>query len=299
MDDGVSTATPGGTVIYTIVASNAGPDIDPAVTVTDTFPPALSGCSVTSVAVGGATGNDPGPTAGQLADSGISLPPGSSVTYTATCTFGTSPGPTLVNTATVTGVDNDPNTTNNTATDTDAVGASLAATKTASGAPYVAGGTVTYTIVLTNGGGDQADNPGPELVDVLPSGLALVSASASSGTLVSDVPTNSVTWNGSIPAGGTVTITIQATILPGAVGKTLANQASIAFDANGDGTNETAGLTDDPTVAGGPGATLIQVAGQSVVEIPTLAPPGLAMLLLALATAGLLRLRRRLDCGSR
>jgi len=293
VDDGATTATPGGTVTYTIIASNAGPDIDPAVTVTDTFPPALSGCSITSVAAGGATGNDPGPTAGPLADSGISLPPGSSVTYTATCTLGTSPGPTLANTATVTGSVSDPNATNNSATDTDAVGASLTATKTASGAPYVVGGTVTYTIVLTNGGGDQADNPGPELVDVLPPGLALVSASASSGTLVSDVPTNSVTWNGGIPAGGTVTIIIQATILPGAVGKTLANQASIAFDANGDGTNEAAGVTDDPTVAGGPDATLIQVARQSVVEIPTLGPVGLALLLLALATAALLVLRRR------
>ena len=65
------------------------------------------------------------------------------------------------------------------------------------------GGTVTYTVTLTNTGpGAQGDNPGNEFTDVLPAHLALVSATATSGTAVANVGTNTVTWNGSIPAGG-------------------------------------------------------------------------------------------------
>ena len=76
----------GATVTYTIVASNAGPSTPTDVTVSDNFPATLTGCSTTSVANGGATGNDPGPILGNLADGGITLPPGADVTYTASCT---------------------------------------------------------------------------------------------------------------------------------------------------------------------------------------------------------------------
>ena len=40
--DGVTSATPGGSVTYSIVASNAGPSDDPTVSVTDTFPADLT-----------------------------------------------------------------------------------------------------------------------------------------------------------------------------------------------------------------------------------------------------------------
>ena len=52
--DGVTTATPGGSVTYTIVASNAGPDPAPSSTVADTFPAALT-CTWTSAGAGGGT----------------------------------------------------------------------------------------------------------------------------------------------------------------------------------------------------------------------------------------------------
>ena len=78
-----------------------------------------------------------------------------------------------------------------------------------------------------------------------------MSATATSGTAVANVGTNTVTWNGSIPAGGSVTFTINATILPAAAGTTVSNQGTIAFDGDGNGTNEQSGQTDDP---GKPGA---------------------------------------------
>src|SRR5262249_1048778 len=76
----------------------------------------------------------------------------------------------------------------------------VSATKTVSGT-FNPGGTITYTVTLTNGSGQaQLDNPGPEFNDVLPSSLTLVSATATSGTAVAAVATNTVTWNGSIAA---------------------------------------------------------------------------------------------------
>ncbi len=64
------------------------------------------------------------------------------------------------------------------------MGSGVSGTKTVSGT-FAVGNTVTYVITLTNSGpGPQADNPGNELTDVLPAGLALVSATATAGTAV-------------------------------------------------------------------------------------------------------------------
>jgi uncharacterized repeat protein (TIGR01451 family) len=120
--DGVTITVQGNQLVYTIVASNAGPDANPAVTVADTFPAQLGGCSTTSVAAGGATGNDPGPTSGNFSDSAINLPVGATVTYTATCNVvGTAPG-SVSTTATISSsAVADPTPGNNSATDTDTI----------------------------------------------------------------------------------------------------------------------------------------------------------------------------------
>jgi uncharacterized repeat protein (TIGR01451 family) len=116
--DGVTSADPGGTVTYTIVAANAGPFADPAVAVADNFPAELT-CTYTSVAAGGATGNTASGS-GDIADT-LSMPSGSSVTYTAGCTISVTATGTLSNTATVTGSLTDPTPGNDSATDDDTV----------------------------------------------------------------------------------------------------------------------------------------------------------------------------------
>jgi fimbrial isopeptide formation D2 family protein len=118
--------------------------------------------------------------------------------------------------------------------------------------PFVAGASITYTVTLTNTGTfAQGDNAGNEFTDVLPSTLTLVSASASSGTTVATLGTNTVTWDGAIAAdGGTVTITIQATIKADTTGQ-VSNQGTLSYDADANGTNDASRLTDDP---GHPGA---------------------------------------------
>jgi|CXWL01.1.fsa_nt_gi uncharacterized repeat protein (TIGR01451 family) len=299
--DGVTSVTAGASTTYTITASNAGPSAATGATVADTFPAALT-CNWTCVGAGGGTCTAAG--SGNINDT-VNLPAAGSVTYTASCTISGSATGTISNTATVAapaGV-TDPTPGNDSATDVDAVlaapGANVSGTKTASGGPFNSGGTVTYTVTLTNSGtGAQADNPGNEFVDVLPASLALVSATATSGTAVATVGTNTVTWNGSLAPSASVTITITATILPAAAGTTVNNQGTASYDSDGNGANDGTAQTDDPTVVGANNPTPINVTGTPTAVIPTLDEVGFFALLLLLASAGVVAVRRRGIAGS-
>jgi uncharacterized repeat protein (TIGR01451 family) len=157
-------------------------------------------------------------------------------------------------------------------------GAGISGTKTVAG-NTIPGGAITYTIVLSNAGpGSQADNPGDEFVDVLPAQVTVDAVSASSGTVTEAGGT--VSWNGAIAAGGSVTITIDATVGAGAFGQ-IDNQGTINFDSDGDGTNDASTVTDDPAVAGQADPTGFLIAR----TIPTLGTIGLILLALGLLAA--------------
>ena len=189
--DGVTTATAGGSLTYTIVASNAGPSSVTGATVADSFPGVLT-CTWTCVGADGGTCIAAG--SGNINDT-VNLPVAGSVTYSAACTISPSATGSLISIATVTapaGV-TDPSPTNNSATDTDTLvplaGAAVAGTKTVTGT-FAVGATVTYTVTLTNPGpGAQGDNLGNEFTDLLTGSLALVSATATatSGTALVEV----------------------------------------------------------------------------------------------------------------
>jgi len=167
----------------------------------------------------------------------------------------------------------------------------LVATKQVSG-DLRAGGTATYLIALQNPGDfDLVDNPGDEVVDPLPEGLTVLAATADAGLTTVDPDQRTVRWNGPVPAGGTVTVTIQAAIALDAQGKLLTNQAELAYDADGTGDNETRSLSDDPGADGGTDPTEFVVGAPSVVEIPTVRPVGLVLLAFLLGGAGFLRSR--------
>jgi uncharacterized repeat protein (TIGR01451 family) len=274
--DGVASVVAGDSLTYTIVASNAGPSDAAGSSVVDTFPPSLT-CTWTCAGSGGtctAAGS------GNINDT-VNLPSGSNVTYTASCTVapGTANGTVISNTATVAVAAgaSDPTPGNNSATDMTSViaGSGISGTKTVTG-NIAPGGAIVYTIVLTNAGpGPQADNPGDEFVDVLPSEVSFDSVTASSGSATEAGGT--VSWNGAIPAGGSVTITINATVNLGVFGQ-VNNQGTINFDSNGDGTNDATALTDDPAA---PGAT--DPTGFAIAQvIPALGPLGLLVLALGL-----------------
>jgi uncharacterized repeat protein (TIGR01451 family) len=291
--DGVTAVTAGGSVTYTITASNTGPSNATGATVADTFPASLT-CTWTCAGASGGTCTASG--SGNIGDT-VNLPSGGSVTYTASCTLSNAATGTLSNTATVTapGSVTDPTPGNNSATDSDTIsaapGAQVSGTKTVSAGPYTVGSTITYTIALINSGtGAQADNPGNEFTDVLPPALALVSATSPA---VANTGTNTVTFNGALPAGGSVTFTITATILPAAAGTTVSNQGTISYDSDGNGTNDATAQTDDPAAGGAANPTSIQVPGGPAAQIPALSTLGLLLLAMALAALALAVLRRR------
>ena len=86
-----------------------------------------------------------------------------------------------------------------------------------------------------------------------------------------DIPSRTVTWNGSLLAGAAVTITVQATVQPGTLGTTLTSQASLAWDGDADGVNESTGVSDDPGSAGAADPTAV-VIGLQPLEYYTVAP---------------------------
>ncbi|WP_170113214.1 beta strand repeat-containing protein [Ahniella affigens] len=245
--DGVTTATPGGSVTYTITAANSGPS-NTAGTVADTFPATLT-CTWTCVGAGGGTCTASG--SGNISNS-VNLPSGGSVTYTAACTISPSATGTLSNTATVTSVATDPVPGNNSATDTDTLGASadLSITKTDGVTTVTAGGSTTYTIVASNAGPSIAT--GATVADTFPATLTCTwtCVGAGGGTCTASGSGN-ISDTVNLPSGGSVTYTAACTISGAATGS-LTNTATVAAPAG----------TTDPT-PGNNSATDIDALGAS------------------------------------
>jgi uncharacterized repeat protein (TIGR01451 family) len=285
------TFAPGSTVTYTITLTNSGNAIaadNAGNELTDVLPASLTlvGANGTSGTVVANIGTNTVTWNGSLAASGSVT-----ITITATIHAGTA-GTTITNQGSIS-YDADVNGTNESSTTTDdpAVAgtnnptsftvhaAIVSATKTVSGT-FDDNSTVTYTIVISNSGDSAAaDNAGNELTDVLPASLQLLTANASSGTAVATVGTNTVTWNGGVPAGGSVTVTITAKLLPGYSGSTVSNQASISYDSDLNGTNETSTVSNDPSTPAPNDPTVFA----ALTIVPTLSTWALMLLAIGLA----------------
>ena len=171
--DGVASVVPGGTTTYTIVVTNNGPSNVTAATIADIMPAAITSDTYTAVATGGATGFTASGS-GNINDT-VTMPAGSTITYTVVANISASASGTLVNTATVTppGGVTDPTPGNNSATDTDTLTpqVTLAVVKTDGSANYTPGGTAVYLVTVTNSG--ASDAPNVTVTDLLPPGLTL------------------------------------------------------------------------------------------------------------------------------
>lgn len=171
--DGLANVNPGATVTYTVVVSNAGPDVANGAIVTDTVPAALSGVAWTC---GNTTG---GATCGAASGSGnnisttANLPSGGTVRYTITGTLSTSATGTLSNTAQVAAPSGatDPTPANNSATDTTTINlvADPSITKTHTG-NFTRGSIGAYAITVTNSGTGPTSGT-VTVTDTLPAGL--------------------------------------------------------------------------------------------------------------------------------
>ena len=207
--DGVSSVVPGMPNIYTIVVSNAGPDAVSGAGVSDLVPAGVTAATWTFVS---ATGG--GSVSGQTSGSGalattVDLPAGATVTFTFTVQIDPSATGSLSNIATVSppaGVtDTIPGNNSGTDTDTLTPEADLAITKSVSDATPDVGGTISFTVTLTNNGPSNAT--GVQVQDQLPTGLSVVSAIPSEGTY--DASTGQ--WNvGAVNPGSPATLVIVA-----------------------------------------------------------------------------------------
>ena len=230
--DGLTSAQPGDTVTYTIEVTNAGPSAAVDAAVTDTVPAGLAAVTWTCTpGVGGAC--DAGAGSGSSIATTADLAPGGSVTYSVTATVTATAGQ-ITNVAQVAapaGV-TDPVSGDNTATDVTTVTptADLSITKTDGLTDVAAGESLTYTVVVANGGPSAI--VGAQVTDVLPAPLtgATWTCTASPGSLCeSAVGAGDLDETVTVAAGGSITYSVTAAVPASAPAGPLVNAAAVAM----------------------------------------------------------------------
>jgi uncharacterized repeat protein (TIGR01451 family) len=236
------TVTPGGTITYTIGVTNDGPSEAANVALNDPLP-----ADVVFVS----ENQDSGPTfscttpmafePGTVKCTIASLAPGASATFTVTVLVGPTPASAAIsNKATVSSSTPDySEEPNNSATATTYVltAADLSVTKDDSPDPVVAGGTITYTITVTNNGPGTVGHI--VLTDDIPAGTTLSSITGpqstscntpdpgSGGTIECTIP--------SIANGDAAVFIMKVNVLTGQDdGTTITNTASVDSSTNTD-----------------------------------------------------------------
>jgi len=238
-------------VAYRIVLTNLGPDIATGVRLYDALPAGIS--YVSFGASSGSYNNVSGIwTVGTVAVSGSAA-----LTITGRVDAGTG-GQTLTNSVWVLGADQgDTNALNNTSSvPVTVVGADLAVTKSVNNAAPNEGGTIAYTIVLTNLGPNTAT--GVAVTDAVPAGVTYVSYGASSGSY------NNVSgiWTvGTVAVSGSATLTITGTVNAGTAGTTITNRAAVSRSNQ-----------PDPVSTNNTGSVVIAVSGLRVTKTSDASP---------------------------
>ena len=278
-------------VAFVITVLNAGPDDATNVTLNDVIPAGMTfvslsqdsgavfGCSAPAVGAGGT-----------ITCTIATFSAGSSAEFTATFHIppGTPDGVFFTNIATVTS-DFDPNEENNSSTAVTSTPSALTADLgvTKSSAEIAGPDTdVIYTIVMQNGGPDDAASA--TLTDPLPGSMTFVSVVQESGPAMSCI-TPAVGSGGIVtcsaatfPAGATATFTLIGHIPTGTSGEFFTNIATVAsstFDPNVENDSSAAGLlvssVDTSLTKTGP-ATASANAGVSYVLTVSNAGPDIA-----------------------
>lgn len=201
-----SSVVAGGTVTYTMTLSNTGTTAVPVTRVTDTLP---AGFSYDAGTATGLTTADPSISGQVLTWNGAwSIPAGGTLTLSFDSTASSVDG-TYDNSCSFTPTGYPVRTSGFTAPVT-VIHLSIA--KSATPSSVLAGGTVAYTITLSTTSGSAV--PVTQVTDTLPAGF-IYQAGTTSGLTTSDpgIAGQTLTWNGawSIPAGGSTTLTFNAT----------------------------------------------------------------------------------------
>ena len=228
-----STATAGGTVDYVITVANSGPAPSTGASLTDTLPAGLTPISLSSsipdaCAMSGQTVTCQ---AGEIVPAA-----GFQVLIVAQVDSGWA-GAIITNTATLTpGAQTDPNAANNTSSATITVNpgstaADLKVTKKASAKTVKPGGTLGYTIVVTNQGGSAATSA--SVTDTLPVGLTPTTATFN-GTACTIAGRKITCTLGQMIVGASTTVKISAKVGKDRAGETLINTATASTGSQTD-----------------------------------------------------------------
>ncbi len=267
---------------WQVVATNNGPSDSPGpLTVADRLPAGVTYSSATGAgwtcsAVGQlVTCTTPGPLA-----AGASAP---AITVTAAVAPDAGPA-TLVNAAAVTGPADDPDLTNNTALDPTVVvdQANVTIAKAADPTTVPAGAPVRYTLTATNEGPSDADTA--IVTDTAPVGLTPTAVDAPSGWACGIAGRVVTCAHGAAPAGGSATITVDATTdasLP--PGTQLTNTARIATSTAGDDPDDN---TATATVTLTTSADLATTKTHEPLTGDDVSPGGLVRFTIGVANAG-------------
>ncbi len=243
--DSKTSAIPGTIDTYTVVVTNNGPSAVTSATVQDILAANadIASDSFTVAATGGASDTTHASSGTGSINDSVSMPSGSTITYTLSATISASATGTLTNTATVASQSNvaDPVSSNNSASDNDTLTpqAELLVTNNDSDSGTVVPGTqVTYTVVVKNVGPSNAD--GVTIADALPAGITsdtftAVGTSGASGFTASgssSIDDTSV----SLASGACVTYTITANVSAASTG-TLVTTATAKVGSGETNTN--------------------------------------------------------------
>jgi uncharacterized repeat protein (TIGR01451 family) len=209
-----------GTLTYTLTVTNNGPNDATSVTLTDTLP---AGVTFVSATPGAPTCTAAG---GVVTCNLGTIASGANSVVTIAVTPLAAAVPSITNTASATSPVFDPNAADNTnITQTTSVTAvaDLALTKTDSPDPVLVGGTLTYTLTVTNNGPNSAT--GVTLTDSLPANVTFVSSNPAAPTC--SQAAGVVTCNlGTIASGANSVVTISVTPQAAAV-PSVTNSASV------------------------------------------------------------------------
>lgn len=251
-------AVAGTPVTYTVVVTNNGPSTALNVNLTDIGPATGVGGGLT----GGLKGLPDCPVLGVRYQCGIpSLDPGQSLTLSVPVTTDpAAPGGTVIdNTVTVGGSVTDDVLSNNSASARLVLTSesALELSKSPSVAEVSPGGTVDWTLLLTNTGPSVASNA--HIRDALPPYLA--SAGTPDGCVISDQVIDCVV--GDLPPGGSAAVTVSTSVAadaPGALSNTATATADDAAEVSASATVSVVPLipppTPTPNPAGGGGGPL-------------------------------------------
>jgi len=214
----VSTLTPSGTVVYTIVVSNTGTVSAPGTVVADPIPTGIASQGWSCAASGGAACPNASGT-GALNETLATFPAGATVTYTVTATVSANPPATVTNTATATPPTGGVCTPSNTAPPCGSTVVlsptpQVSIVKTTPATTLTPGGTIVYTIVASNTG--TVDAVGTVVSDPIPAGIASQTwTCAASGGAVCPNAIGAGSLNETLttfPAGSSVTYSVTATV---------------------------------------------------------------------------------------